>query len=219
MLLLAMFVACGTPRVELPEATVEVLEFERGPNMVAVTGAEVMMGAKRTPPVEGFVPPPIQNHPGGQPAGAPDAGIHGGNRSNIDRNASITPINNPLPARLVRVSSFQIDRTEVTRVQYSEFITATGYREPRVDEPWAEDGWNWDGAQYPEGTGDHPVVLVSWYDAREFCAWADKRLPTEAEWQLAALGPAESEVLFPWGNEYDANALNHGTIYPPNFDD
>jgi formylglycine-generating enzyme required for sulfatase activity len=223
MLLLVTFIACGPPNVELPEATVEIFESERGPDMVAVAGADVVMGAKRIAPVDGFVPPPIQNQPGGAPTGAPigapDAGIHGDNRANRDRNATITPIDNPLPPRLMRVSSFKIDRTEVTREQYSEFIAATGYREPRVEEPWAEDGWNWDGAQYPEGSGNHPVVLVSWYDAREFCSWAGKRLPTEAEWQLAALGPSENERVFPWGNEYDANALNHGTIEVPNFDD
>jgi formylglycine-generating enzyme required for sulfatase activity len=44
-------------------------------------------------------------------------------------------------------------------------------------------------------------------------------MPTESEWQLAALGPAEEERIFPWGNDYDPMALNHGTIQPPNFDD
>jgi len=202
--------------------TVPIYEFERGPNMVHVPGGEVRMGAIRIGSVEGFVAPPIQNQPGGGPPGpigAPDAGLQGGNRSNLGNNATITPIDNPLPPRLVRVSDFKIDLTEVTREQYSEFISATGYREPRVDEPWAEDGWNWDGPKFPDGTGDHPVVLVSWYDAREFCFWAGKRLPTEAEWQLAAIGPADNERVFPWGNEYDAGALNHGTIEVPNFDD
>ena len=201
MLLLALISACSPPVVELPPATVQIYESDRGPDMVAVSGGEVLMGEKRGVPVPGFEPPQLHLQPGGPPLGAPDAGIHGGNRANTNRTATITPKDNPLPARLVRVSSFQIDRTEVTREHYAEFIEATGYREPRVDEPWAEDGWNWDGAQFPRGTGSHPVVLVSWYDAREFCTWADKRLPTEAEWQLAAIGPAESELVFPWGNE------------------
>ena len=52
-----------------------------------------------------------------------------------------------------------------------------------VEEEWADDGWNWANSQIPEGTEDHPVVLVSWYDAAPRLR-KDKRLPTEAEWQL-----------------------------------
>jgi formylglycine-generating enzyme required for sulfatase activity len=125
-----------------------------------------------------------------------------------------------LAPRRVRVPAFRIDRTEVTRAQYQAFLQATGYRPPHVDEPWAhQDGWNWKGTDYLAGTGDHPVVLVSWYDAAEYCAWAGKRLPTEAEWQLAALGPAERARVFPWGDDYGELRLNHGRMAEPNYDD
>jgi formylglycine-generating enzyme required for sulfatase activity len=119
----------------------------------------------------------------------------------------------------VWVEPFLIDRTEVTREAYRAFLVATGYRPPFVDEPWAEDGWNWDGVDFPPGTGDHPVVLVSWYDAGEFCAWRGARLPTEAEWQLAALGPAEDGRVYPWGNAWDGSKLNHGRAGGEVFDD
>jgi sulfatase modifying factor 1 len=122
-------------------------------------------------------------------------------------------------AKEVFVPAFQIDATEVTRAQYKRFLDATGYRPPFVDEDWAEDGWSWTDTDFPEGTGDHPVVLVSYYDAEEFCLWAGKRLPTEAEWQLAALGPASDERVFPWGKTYDGAKLNHGKMEEPNFDD
>ncbi len=129
------------------------------------------------------------------------------------------PAPDPLEPRDVWVSAYWIDRTEVTQRNYARFLQETGYRPPFVDEPWAEDGWSWDGPDAPAATADHPVVLVNWFDAREFCAWAGKRLPTEAEWQLAAIGGAAEERLFPWGDEYDGDKLNHGTIDPPNYDD
>jgi formylglycine-generating enzyme required for sulfatase activity len=125
----------------------------------------------------------------------------------------------PPPQRELRVSAFLMDRTEVTRAAYARFLADTDYRPPHVEEPWAEDGWSWDGADFPAGTGEHPVVLTSYYDARAYCRWAGKRLPTEAEWQLAALGTASAERHYPWGQAYDPNALNHGKNEPDWFDD
>ena len=77
-----------------------------------------------------------------------------------------------------------------------KFLVATGYPHPEVNEDWAREGWNWSGSKYPEGTGDHPVVLVNWYDARSYCAWASKRLPTEAEWEVA-------NKQFTWGERWE----------------
>lgn len=119
----------------------------------------------------------------------------------------------------VQVAAFAIDRTEVTRDAYRGFLLDTGYRVPHVAEAWADSGWNWQGTDYPAGTGDHPVVLVTWYDAQAYCAWAGKRLPSEAEWQLAALGDAAQDRVFPWGDDYDGARLNHGQLAAPNFDD
>ena len=119
----------------------------------------------------------------------------------------------------MRVESFWMDQTEVTRAAYARFLEATGYRPPHVEEAWAEEGYNWQGSTPPAGTEDHPVLLTSWYDAQEYCLWAGKRLPTEAEWQLAALGPEESASTFPWGETYAGEHLNHGRTVEPNFDD
>jgi formylglycine-generating enzyme required for sulfatase activity len=123
-----------------------------------------------------------------------------------------------LAPRRVRVAGFWLDRTEVTRGDYARFLQATGYRPPFVDEPWAAADWNWSGAEPPAGTDLHPVVLVSWYDAAEYCAWAGKRLPHEPEWQLAALGPAGATRAYPWGDAYDGAKLNHGQMREPNTD-
>ena len=124
-----------------------------------------------------------------------------------------------MKVKRVPVQNFWIDRTEVTRNEYKKFLDATGYRPPYVDEEWADDDWNWSGTNFPKGTGDHPVVLVNFYDAQAFCIFKGKRLPTEAEWQLAALGDAKEGRTYPWGNTYDHSLSNHGQILAPNFDD
>lgn len=124
-----------------------------------------------------------------------------------------------LEPKRVEVAPFWLDSTEVTRAAYARFLDETGYRPPHVDEAWAEEGYNWQGTTPPPGTEDHPVVLVSWYDARAYCAWAGKRLPREAEWQLAALGVADHARTYPWGDAYDGSRLNHGRMEQPNFDD
>ncbi len=204
--------------------------------MVYVTGSWLVFGPRTPPPVADF-------QPGPPPAGAPpsdgsDAAEHGaGGKARASggppgqteaRELAGVP-DNPVPWEFhggngidhtdVWVDAFWIDQTEVTRAAYARFIAESGYRPPFVAEEWAADGWNWHGATPPEGTEDHPVVLVSWYDAREYCAWAGKRLPTEAEWQLAALGPWGQSRDYPWGNTYEDSRLNHGQMLPPNFDD
>lgn len=124
-----------------------------------------------------------------------------------------------LMPRAARVDTFLIDQTEVTQAAYAEFLQKTGYRLPHVAEAWADDDWNWSEAAAQTGKSEHPVVMVSFHDASAYCSWRNKRLPTEAEWQLAALGPRDEQRTFPWGSRYQGDKLNHGRMTEPNFDD
>ncbi len=107
----------------------------------------------------------------------------------------------------VTVSDFRMSRFVVTNAQYAAFLEATGY-----DAPWEPKGWTAYMAKYP----NHPVVNVSWYDAKAYTDWLSEltgetyRLPTEAEWEYAARAGHEG-WRYVWGNEWDNQAANIST--------
>lgn len=112
------------------------------------------------------------------------------------------------PKRTVDLGAFWIDRTEVTNAQYQLFLEANpDYPVPYLDEDWAKP-YNWDKEKrtYPEGRANHPVVMVSWYDADAYCRWRQARLPAEAEWEKAARGT--DGLTYPWGDEFDKDRCN-----------
>ncbi len=116
------------------------------------------------------------------------------------------------PQRFVDLEAFWIDRTEVTNAQYKKFLDANSdHPVPYLDEEWARQ-YNWDEEErtYPEGRANHPVVLVTWYDADAYCRWREVRLPTEAEWERAASWDPEEEKerKYPWGDEFDKDKCN-----------
>lgn len=110
-----------------------------------------------------------------------------GSDKKIDRNAYPAEF----PQRKVYLDAFDIDRYEVTTVQFLKFVLATN-RNPLID-------WQYDGGNFQETMASHPVMHVSWFDAEAYCQWAGKRLPTSAEWEKAARG--EDGRIYPWGNE------------------
>jgi sulfatase modifying factor 1 len=122
------------------------------------------------------------------------------------------------PAHRVFVDSFYIDIYEVTNSRYAEFCEQTGGNWPEF---WGMDEYRC-GPDYP----DHPVVGVSLHQARLFAEWAGKRIPTEAEWELAARGGLigsrfpNGDDLPPTVADYRVGSEFMGTVpvgcYPPN---
>ena len=109
------------------------------------------------------------------------------------------------PRRKVHLPAYYIDKYEVRVGEYLKFLeasTRTPPGDPRFPEvyPWAK------GEQPPEDLMDHPVIYVSWYDARDYCQWVGKRLSTEAEWEKAARGT--DGRYWPWGNDVDYSKAN-----------
>ena len=77
----------------------------------------------------------------------------------------------------ISFNGFYLDQTEVTVGQFKRFAEETDYAYPM----WSE------VARYSP-TDEHPMVYVNWHDATAYAKWAEKRLPTEAEWEYAASG-------------------------------
>ncbi len=135
---------------------------------------------------------------------------------------------NEMGAHEVDVKPFAISRTAVTNAEFAAFVEDRGYERREL---WIEEGWHWlqrAGAKHPvywlrDGNKwlrrefnevvpleDHlPVLHVNWYEADAYCRWAGRRLPREAEWEMAASAePAadgrritDRQRRFPWGDE------------------
>lgn len=117
------------------------------------------------------------------------------------------------PQRTVELPEYWIGRYPVTNDQFARFVRATGHKTTAEQKgqgrAWTGSKWEWvKGADWlhpggpatsSAGKGNHPVVQVSWDDAKAFCDWAGLALPTEEQWEKAARGT--DGRIWPWGSE------------------
>jgi formylglycine-generating enzyme len=149
------------------------------------------------------------------------------------------------PLRRVRLDPFRIDRHALSNAEFAAFLEETNYVTEAerfgwsfvfagllpddyaptrgvAHAPWWRrvEGADWRRPEGPQshldGRMDHPVVHVSWNDARAYCEWAGKRLPSEAEWEYAARGGLEAKV-FPWGDELEPDGEHKMNVWQGAF--
>ncbi len=104
------------------------------------------------------------------------------------------------PQHKVFLDAFWIDKTEVTNAMYARCVQAGACQALIETKSFARSGY-YASAQFK----DFPVIYTSWDDAGKYCKWAERRLPTEAEWEKAARG-AEGK-LYPWGDTSPSPSL------------
>lgn len=128
-----------------------------------------------------------------------------------------------------QLPAYRIDMMPVTQAEYAEFVGAKPAPAPAIDEAtWKAQGfvqeWSavqrfvWQDGAPPIGREDHPVVLITWQEAKDYCEWRGalrgeaRRLPTAAEFEKAARG--DQGLAYPWGNVYDGAKLNSAVTGP-----
>ncbi len=197
ILIILVFVlsACGLPgfdaaptAISLPTAapTEEVAVAEATEAVVAPGEDTAELGDEKVSDVDGMIQVFI-------PSGKFRMG-------GVDENA----IDDEKPAHSVELSGYWLDKVEVTNAMYILCVNAGACEIPREIK----------SASRPKYFGneefnDFPVIYVTHEDAVNYCTWAGRRLPTEAEWEYAARGSGMDFRTFPWGDDVPSEALTN----------
>jgi formylglycine-generating enzyme len=171
--------------------------------------------------------------------------VPGGRYRIGDESAWSYPGDGEGPVHTVELTAFRMGRYAVSNQQFAEFVEATGWRTDAEkfgwsfvfggllpddfpptrgveSAPWWREvmGADW---RHPEGPHsnfsdrpNHPVVHASWTDALAYCAWTGTRLPTEAEWEVAARGGLDRQP-FPWGDQLEPDGDHQMNVFQGEF--
>lgn len=178
------------------------------------------------PPVS-WDPASVPSLPGGGPLPG-DVEVPGGNYLLGAMKDQPYVFDNEKWAHPVEVAPFSIAKAPVTNAEFAQFVEDGGYQREAL---WDHEGWRWRmetqaaAPVYWRGEAGHweqrsfhrwtplephhPVIHVNWYEAEAYCKWAGRRLPSEAEWEMAASTATSDngnslgqlKRLYPWGNE------------------
>ncbi|MGA7292457.1 MAG: SUMF1/EgtB/PvdO family nonheme iron enzyme [Terriglobales bacterium] len=139
--------------------------------------------------------------------------IEGGNDPGVDVQYPWEDAARRFHRHRMHIHGFYIDRTPITNAEFARFLNATHYH-PKDDHNFLR---AWQNGTYPLGWENKPVTWVSIEDARAYAAWSGKRLPHEWEWQYAA--QSSDGRIYPWGNEWNSEALppadSGPVLHPP----
>lgn len=132
------------------------------------------------------------------------------------------------PPHGVKISSFYIDKYEVTNAEFKTFVDKNPiWQKENIPDSLHNGDYlkHWSARGFPTEKASHPVTYITWYAAVEYCKCLNKRLPTEAEWEYVARSGGKSNI-YPWGNTLpDSTKTNYfkhvgsttpGGSYPPN---